>query len=144
MKFEVKYQHNNHSVGDSLWHIYWCTKYRYNMFRRFKYKSLCEACIRKVAHKHNIEIVVMSVMPDHVHLIARLPYYMTSKKAVRLLKGASSYFFFRAHPKARLRYPQGHLWSRGKFATTIGYSDLPTAYDYVLHQEDKHEVNFLH
>ena len=71
MSFE--YERNNHSVGDSIWHMEWCPKYRYNMFRKFKYKNLAEACIRKAAHEHKIEIKEISVMPDHLHCTTKLP-----------------------------------------------------------------------
>lgn len=142
MSFE--YTRNNHSVGDSIWRFEWCPKYRYNMFRKFEYKSLAEGCIRKAAHEHNIEIKEISVMPDHIHIIAKLPLTMTPSRACQLLKGRSSHIFFRNHPKARLRYPKGHLCSRGKFASSIGYSDIPTTASYIQSQEIKHNVEFLH
>jgi len=40
---EFKYTRNNHSVGDSMWHMEWCPKYRYNMFRKEEYKNLAGA-----------------------------------------------------------------------------------------------------
>ena len=136
MKFE--YTRNNHSVGDSIWHMEWCPKYRYNMFRKFTYKNLVAACIRKAAKKHGIEIIELNVMPDHLHTIVKIPLTMTPSKALFFLKGRSAYLFFKNHPRGRLRYPQGHLWSRGKFATSVGYSDLPTIIHYVQHQEEHH------
>ena len=69
------------------------------MFVKFKYKSLCEAYIRKVVNRHNIKIHVLSVMPDHVHILVTLPKGMNEEKALQLLKGASAYFFFHNHPK---------------------------------------------
>ena len=142
MKFE--YERNNHSVGDSIWHMEWCPKYRYKMFRKFKYKNLVAACIRKAATEHGIEISILNVMPEHLHTIVKLPLTMTPSKALQLLKGRSSYLFFRAHPKARLRYPKGHLWSRGKFASSIGFSDIEKTTSYIRNQEIKHKVEFLH
>ena len=115
MKFE--YERNNHSVGNSIWHMEWCPKYRYEMFRKFKYKNLVAACIRKAATEYNIKILILNVMPEHMHTIVKLPLTRTPAKALQLLKGKSAYIFFRVHPKARLRYPKGHLWSRGKFAS---------------------------
>jgi putative transposase len=136
--FKFDYSKQAHSVGDNFHHFEWCPKYRFNMFSKFKYKNLAEACIRKAAHEHGIEIQEISVMPDHVHLIAKLPLTMAPSKAYQLLKGRSAYIFFRAHPKARLRYPRGHLWSRGKFAASIGYSDIPSTTEYIQHQEEHH------
>lgn len=136
--YEFEYSRQPHSVGDSIWHMEWCPKYRYQMFSKFKYKNLAEGCIRKAAHEHKIEIKEINVMPDHLHCIAKIPLTMTPSKALQLLKGRSAYLFFRAHPRARLRYPQGHLWSRGKFASSIGYSDIPTTTRYIQNQEVKH------
>jgi len=136
----VKLEHYNHKVGLNFWHIEWVTKYRYNMFAKFKYKSLCEACIRKAAMKHNIKIHIMSVMPDHIHALVSLPRGMSDSKALQLLKGLSSYLFFRNHPKARLRYPQGHLWGRGGCAVTVGYNQFSDTERYILEQAKHHAI----
>ncbi len=135
-KFE--YAHNQHSVGNSIWHMEWCPKYRYQMFRKFKYKNLVTACIRKAAHEYSIGIRELNVMPDHLHCITELSLTMTPSKALHLLKGRSAYLFFRAHPQARLRYPKGHLWSRGKFASSIGFSDIEKTTSYIQNQEKRH------
>ena len=116
----------------------WQTKYRYKMFAKFGYKNLCEACIRKVASRHNIKLRIINVLPDHVHLIATLPKGMTDEKAMQFLKGGSAYKFFKNHPEARLRYPQGHLWSRGGSAVTVGYNQLDETVMYILNQAKHH------
>ena len=134
----IELKHYNHKVGINFWHMNWQTKYRYNMFAKFKYKSLCEASIRKVAQKHNIELRIINVMHDHVHLISTLPKGMNDEKAMQLLKGGSAYIFFKNHPKARLRYPKGHLWSRGGSAVTVGYNQLADTEQYILDQAMHH------
>ena len=136
----IKLTHSNHKVGINFWHMEFTTKYRYNMFGKFKYKSLIEACIRKVAHKHNINIHILMVMPEHIHMMATLPKGMNDEKAFQLLKGASSYYFFKNHSKARLRYPRGHLWSRGGCAVTVGYNQLSDTMMYILKQAEHHAV----
>jgi len=136
----VELEHYNHKVGLNFWHLTWQTKYRYNMFAKFKYKSLCEACVRKVAKRHNIKLRIISVMPDHVHLIATLPRGMCDYDVLRILKGGSAYLFFRNHPKARLRYPQGHLWSRGGVAVTVGYNQLSDTEQYISQQTKHHSL----
>ena len=138
--FKTKYQHLNSAVRESLWHVVFCTKYRYKMFVKFQYKNLAQACLRKTASRHNIEIVELEVMPDHIHMIVRLPSMLAIEKAVMLIKGGSAYLFFRNHEKARLRYPRGHLWSKGKFYTTVGYTDLPSTLDYIRNQEQHHAI----
>lgn len=134
------YERGNHYVGISMWHFEWCTKYRYKMFGKFEYKSLVEACIRRAASRHNIKIRELSVMPDHVHLTAGLPADMASSKALHLLKGISARLFFEKHPKARLRYPKGHLWSRGRFFASLGFIQVQMADRYVIEQENHHKL----
>lgn len=137
---ENKYTRHAHSVGDNFWHIEWCPKYRYDMFKKFKYKNLAEACVRKAATEHHITIHELQVMPDHAHAVITIPNTMSIAQAKQLLKGRSSYLFFRMHEKARFRYPRGHLWSGGTFATSVGYSDLPTTLQYVHDQAVHHAV----
>ena len=136
----VELKHHNHKVGINYWHFEFTTKYRYKMFAKFKYKSLIEACIRRVCHKHNIEIHILNVMPEHVHMLVTLPKGMLDEEAFQLLKGASSYYFFKNHPKARLRYPQGHLWSRGGCGVTVGYNQFSETEQYILKQAEHHAV----
>lgn len=69
-------------MGGKYWYIY--------IFAKLEYKNLCEACIRKIAIAHVIEIRVINVMPDHVHVLVTLPKGMTPEKALQLLKGGSA------------------------------------------------------
>ena len=115
------YERGEHFVGISIWHLEWCPKYRYKMFAKLKYKNLAEACIRRSAFEHKMKILEIEVMPDHVHVVAGLPGTMSPSKAMHLLKGRSAFLFFKNHEKARLRYPRGHLWSRGKFWASVGF-----------------------
>jgi putative transposase len=136
----IELRHYNHKVGINFWHLTWQTKYRYNMFAKFKYEKLCEACVRKAAKRHGIKIHVLTVMPDHLHILVTLPKGMNDEKAFQLLKGFSAYTFFKNHPKARLRYPQGHLWSRGGTAVTVGYNQLDDTVSYILNQAKHHAI----
>ena len=111
---KIELRHDNHKVGINFWHMNWQTKYRYNMFAKFKYKNLCEASIRKAAKRHNIKVHILSVMPDHVHMLATLPKGMNDEKAFQLLKGCSAYTFFKNHHIIINKLP--HYW---KFIISI-------------------------
>jgi len=89
-------------------------------------KKLCEEILRKVAERNGIGIVELSVMPDHIHVIADISPTMSVSEALRLLKGGSSYELFKEKPNFRKRYPRGHLWSQGKFYRTVGDTDIET------------------
>lgn len=143
ISFMKLYDRNNHSVGIAFWHIQFCTKYRYKMFSKIKYKNLIQACIRQTCTKHNIKIITINVMPEHVHMVVKTKVSVNPSKLVQLIKGASSYLFFRFHPKAKLRYPRRHLWSKGKFIASVGFTDLDFTISYVLHQEEHHGPSLI-
>jgi len=133
-----QYKRTNHSVGVMMLHLEWCTKYRYKMFRKIKYKNLLTACIRRSASRHNIKIIELDVQPEHIHCVVEVSFSMSVSKTLQLLKGGSSKLFFEFHEKARLRYPRGHLWSRGKFASSVGFVQLEVVKNYVRNQSEHH------
>lgn len=132
----------SHSVGKNTWHVEWCTKYRYEMMRKLENRNIVTACIRQAAHRHGIKLLAMEVMPEHVHCAVELPHGMSSDRAAHLLKGYSAWKIFRVKEKFRLRYPQGHFWSRGYMARTVGL-DEEKAIRYVQNQQSHHSVTFL-
>ena len=132
----------SHSVGKNTWHIEWCTKYRYKMMRKLENRNLVAACIRQAAHRHGITILALEAMPEHVHCVVELPHGMSDERAAHLLKGYSAWRIFRVKEKFRLRYPQGHFWSRGYMARTVGL-DEEKAVRYVKNQQAHHGVTFL-
>ena len=121
----------SHSIGQNLYHLEWCPKYRYNMFKREENKNLCETILREVATRHKIDITELSVMPDHIHMVVELPTTMSISKAFQLLKGASARELFKQIPIFRARYSRGHFWSPGKFYRTVGDADAETVIKYV-------------
>lgn len=135
-----KLRNYSHKVGINYWHIEFGTKYRYKMFGKFKQHNLVLACIRKVCKSHHIKIHVLKALPDHIHMMVTLPHNITDSKGMHLIKGASARYFFKNHPKSKMRLPQGHLWSAGGCATTVGYNEYDTVFNYIKNQEKHHSV----
>ena len=133
-----KYNKINHSVGVVMLHLEWCTKYRYKMFGKIKYKNLITACIRQSASRNKIKIIEMDVQPEHVHCVVEVSFTISVSRVLQILKGGSSKLFFEFHEKAKLRYPRRHLWSRGKFASSVGFVQLDVVKDYVRNQSEHH------
>jgi putative transposase len=132
--YENKYKSSSHAVGISMWHLEWCTKYRYKMFKKEDQRNLITALIRRAASMHGIKIIEINVQPEHVHCVVGISLTMTPVNALQLLKGISSRLFFLHNTKAGLRYPKRHLWSPGKFAASLGYIQIETAKTYVRNQ----------
>jgi len=72
---------DSHSIGQNLYHLEWCPKYRYNMFRGKENKKLCEDILHEVARRLSIGIIELSVMPDHIHIVVQLPSTMSVSQA---------------------------------------------------------------
>ena len=135
---ENNYEKYEHSVGKIMMHFEWCAKYRYKMFGKQEYKNLILACIRRAASLHQIKIIEINIQPEHVHCIVSFDFTFSASEVLQILKGLSAKLFFQHHKKARLRYPRGHLWSRGKFASSVGFAQLETVQKYVRNQDLHH------
>ncbi|MDP2926377.1 MAG: IS200/IS605 family transposase [Nanoarchaeota archaeon] len=133
-----QYNHYSHSVGVMMLHLEWKPKYAYKMFKKEDQKNLITACIRRAASLHQIKIIVISVMPEHIHCEVQISLSMSAAMALQYLKGLSAKLFFEHNKKARLRYPKGHLWSRGKFAASVGFVQEERVRNYILNQESHH------
>jgi len=110
------------------------------MMKKEEYSGLMIGCIRNVAFRHKMKIVILEVLPEHIHYEVELPLSMAPSRALNLLKGGSSFLFFQHHEKARLRYPKGHFWSRGKFAASVGFVQQDVVTGYIKNQKVHHGV----
>jgi len=135
-----RYTHYSHSVGVMMLHLEWKPKYAYKMFKKEEQKNLITACIRRAASLHEIKIIVISVMPEHVHCEVQVSLSMSASEVLQILKGLSAKLFFEYNKKARWRYPKGHLWSRGKFAASVGFVQEEKVRNYILNQEEHHRL----
>ncbi len=142
MRYSEHFTHQ-HANGKSTWHIEWCTKYRYKVFNTDYDKNVCIIALEEAAKKANVVLLEREVQPEHIHLVAELPLTEAPLDAIRKLKSISAKIIFALRPKLRLRYPKGTLWSRGKFATSVGYITLEKAKEYVRNQEAHHTKHMI-
>ena len=132
------YKHSNSSVGSNKKHIQITPKYRYKMMQKEKLKVFCRVSIEEACKKHKIEIEIIKVMDEHVHMIAEVPRTMSDSKAMQIIKGLSSYILFRICPNLRKRYPNGEFWNDGYFCDGVGNSNFAWTYNYIENQEEHH------
>ena len=85
---------------------------------------------------HEIKIIELNVQPEHIHCVVLVKFSFSVSRVLQLLKGISSRLYFQQKEKARLRYPRGHLWSRGKFASSVGFVQLDILRNYVRTQDE--------
>ncbi len=135
---EQIYKHSRSSVGPNRKHVQITPKYRYKMMRKNKLRVFCKVAIEEACKRHKIELEIVKVMEDHVHMIVDCPRTMSDIKMIQIIKGLSSYIFFRLCPNLRKRYARGHFWSAGYFCDGVGNSDFSRAYIYIENQQKHH------
>ena len=131
------YKHYSTSVGNNLKTIQITTKYRYRMMQKDNIKVFCKVAIEEACKKHKIELLIIKVMDEHVHLIVNCPRTLSDAQLMQIIKGLSAYILFRICPELKLRYPRGNFWNKGYFCDRCG-SDFDRAYKYIENQELHH------
>jgi putative transposase len=132
------YKHSRSSVGSNKKHVQITPKYRHKMMRKDKLRVFCKVAIEEACKRHNIEIDIIKVMPEHVHILVNCPRTMTDVKMMQLIKGLSAYLLFRICPNLRKRFPRGHFWTCGYFCDSVGSSDYESTYKYIENQDLHH------
>lgn len=77
-------------------------------------------------------VIAVGGMPNHAHLLIRLPAKMAVADAVRLVKGNSSKWMNEKVTDSKFG------WQAGYGAFSVSQSALPVVIEYVRHQEQHH------
>jgi len=131
-------KHYRSSVGNGMRNIQITTKYRYQMMRKELIMTYCKVAIEEACKRHNIEIVILRVLREHVHAMVDIPRTMSDSQLMQIFKGLSSYILFRLCPVLRKRYPNGHFWNAGYFCEGVGVNNFDRIYSYIEKQVEHH------
>ena len=132
-----EYKHRENSVGSNFMTIQITTKYRYNMMQKERKETFCRISIQEACKRHKIDIIILEVLKEYVHIIVDCPRTMSVAMLMQIIKGLSAYLLFRICPNLRKRYPKGHFWSEGYFCEGCG-NDFEKALTYVKNQKLHH------
>ena len=119
----------SHSYGQSIYHIVLIPYKRRKIFNIPGLKKRMENIFQEIFQRHNINVHVLRVMADHVHIFLDMPGKMSLDRLFQVLKGLSSYMFFKDRPEMREHFKK--LWSAGKFFRTVG-SVTASAVEYYI------------
>jgi REP-associated tyrosine transposase len=98
------------------------------------YGSLAHQCRQLGA-----DVIAIGGIPDHVHVLVRMPTTISIVELVRRLKGASSHLVTHV-----LRRPEPFKWQGGYGAFSVSKRHVPVVRDYVLNQEQHHRDGTTH
>ena len=121
-----------HSFYQLYYHFIWATNSRANLIDRAWRAELLSILNDEVKIRHGFP-VRHNAMPDHVHLLVRLPPTVTVTEFIGEVKGATS---FRANrdtkPNFKLR------WQEGYGALSIRKDEVEKVSRYIDNQERHH------
>ena len=113
-----------------LYHI-WFSPIRRTHALQGDIRSSVFQSLDRIATEHNILIIEAESLPDHIHLLLRLPEALTLPKAMRYLKGASARRILQLIPELKSDLQSNHFWQRGYGARPVEPGAMPTIRRYI-------------
>jgi putative transposase len=139
----AKWKKAAHVVYQCSYHLVWTPKYRYRILQG-GIKEYIEKKIRTICDWKHVEILELTIMPDHIHMVAIIPPKLAVAELMGILKGKTAIAVFQQHKNLRTKpYWGNHFWSRGYCVTTVGM-DEERIRRYVKYQEDAERLSEDH
>lgn len=118
-------------------HLVWATWDRLPIVRPEWKPKLCE-CIEAQCAQLGVTVGALELMPDHAHLLVRMPTTVTIADLVKQVKGASSHLVTQ-----ELAPGEWFKWQGAYGAFTVSKSDVRRVRDYIRNQENHHREKTL-
>ena len=122
-----------HTKWMCKYHIVFTPKYRrkiiYNKLRRDIVQIIKDLCKWK-----GIEIIEGKAMPDHIHILVKIPPKMSISNFMGYLKGKSAMMIFARHGNLKYKFGNNNFWSTGYYVSTVGLNEA-TIKKYITEQE---------
>lgn len=128
----MKYKSNNNIVYSCKYHVVWCPKYRRKVLTGEIETRLREVIINTCL-EIKVDIIEMEIMPDHVHLLIEVDPQYGVHKAIKQIKGRSSFLLRKEFKSLTTRLPT--LWTNSYFISTVGGAPLSIIKQYIENQK---------
>ena len=135
----MKLRKTRHSVYNINYHFVWIPKYRRSILNG-QIKADLEGLIKSYALKNEVEILSLSIQPDHVHLFVSSPPRFSPSQLINLFKGATARELLKRYPNLNGRSAakqRGSLWTRSYYVGTAGTVSAETIEHYIAECQDE-------
>ena len=123
----------SHTRWNCKYHIVFIPKYRRKEIYG-KLRSDIGQIIRQLCSYKGVEIIEAHAMPDHIHMLVRVPPKIAVSNFIGYLKGKSSLMIFERHANLKYKYGNRNFWAKGFFVSTVGL-DTNKVQEYIKEQE---------
>lgn len=134
------------SDDSSLSHTKWNCKYHIVFIPKYRRKAIygklradIGQILRQLCDYKNVEIIEAHAMPDHIHMLLKIPPKISVSGFMGYLKGKSALMIFERHANLKYRYGNRHFWAKGFFVSTVGLN-IKVVEDYIRNQEKEDMV----
>ena len=124
----------------SLSHTRWNCKYHIVFIPKYRRKEIygktrtdIGQIIRQLCAYKDVEIIEAHAMPDHIHMLVRIPPKIAVSNFMGYLKGKSSLMIFERHANLKYKYGNRNFWAKGFFVSTVGL-DTKKIQEYIRDQ----------
>lgn len=128
----MSYKSNNNVVYSCKYHVVWCPKYRRKVLVDSVAQRLKEL-IEQECVELSVEIIALEIMPDHVHLLMEVDPQFGIHRAVKQIKGKTSFVLRNEFKHLTTKLPT--LWTNSYFVSTVGGAPLEAIKQYVENQQ---------
>jgi len=128
----MKNKSNNNIVYSCKYHVVWCPKYRRKVLVG-EVETRLKELIVKTCLELNVDIIEMEIMPEHVHILLEVDPQFGIHKAVKRIKGITSYELRKEFHSLKTRLPT--LWTNSYFVSTVGGAPLSLIKEYIENQK---------
>jgi len=128
----MEYKSSNNVVYSCKYHVIWCPKYRRKVLVGAISERLKELIYQK-SSEIKADIIELEIMPDHVHLLIEVNPQFGINRAVRSIKGFTSYTLRKEFRELTTRLPT--LWTNSYFVSTVGGAPLVIIKQYIENQK---------
>jgi putative transposase len=120
-----------HATYNLNYHIVWLPKYRRSVLTGTVARHV-EEIIQEIAGDKGLEVIDLTVQPDHIHLFVSSPPKHAPSLLANWFKGISSRKYNHRYASSD---DQKIKWVRGYYAGTAGEVSSETVQDYIQRQE---------
>lgn len=114
-----------HTTYKTEYHVVWTPRYRHKLFQDKGVKKYAEEVLKHIDKlAGDIEVIEVSVQPDHIHMVIIIPPRIAVASVIQYIKTTSGGLLKRKFPYMnRLVWGRSGIWSVGYFVSTVGINE---------------------
>ncbi len=116
-----------HTRWDCKYHIVFTPKYRRKVIYG-KLRVSIGQILRKLCERKDVEIIEAHAMPDHIHMLVRIPPKISISSFMGYLKGRSATLIHEKHANLKYKYGNKSFWTKGYYVSTVGLNQKQLKY----------------